>query len=215
MLCPPAVVGSLLQLPVYLPTIIAVPSISARNNCCPLYMPAIIAVSCPPAAVTSAHNKIAVFSRPFPAAAVPFHFDTLFRLRCSNSNVFTLSDFFVRRLSFSASFSLPLHLPTVMPVLLILCTIFAFFSFSSSLRRRHSDPGSLCRLFCPLPITVRAFTFVPKRRQPFLPLSTLVDFFVYSLLSPRLHSPFRSPFFFGIFTRTTSSPSIALSASCR
>ena len=43
-----------------------------------------------------------------------------------------------------------------------------FFPFSCSLPRRNSDPGSLIRLFSPLPTTVHAFVFIATRLGPFL-----------------------------------------------
>ena len=70
---------------------------------------------------------------------------------------------------------------------------FLFFSFSIpfiifallslSLHSRNSDPGSQSRLFSPLPTTVRAFIFIARRVQHFLPSSTRVEFCLPTLLS--------------------------------
>ena len=48
-------------------------------------------------------------------------------------------------------------------------------SFSFSLSRYNSNPGSLKRLFSPLPTTVRAFVFIARLLQPFFPSSTRID----------------------------------------
>ena len=40
---------------------------------------------------------------------------------------------------------------------------------------RNSDLGSHSRLFYPLPATVRAFVFIARRFQPFLPSSTRIE----------------------------------------
>ena len=45
----------------------------------------------------------------------------------------------------------------------------------SLLPTRNSDPGSHSRLFSPLPATVRAFFFIARRFQPFLPSSTRIE----------------------------------------
>ena len=53
-----------------------------------------------------------------------------------------------------------------------------FFSSSpcvSYSSRRNSDPGSLNRLFSLLPTMVRAFVFIARRLQPFIPLSTSIE----------------------------------------
>ena len=47
-------------------------------------------------------------------------------------------------------------------------------SFSFSLSRRNSDPGSLSRLSPPLPTTVRAFVLIAGRSRLFLSLSTRI-----------------------------------------
>ena len=53
---------------------------------------------------------------------------------------------------------------------MFLCFSFHFFSSLFSLPPGlKSDPGSHSRLFCPLSNTVRAFHFIPIRRQPFFP----------------------------------------------
>ena len=49
------------------------------------------------------------------------------------------------------------------------------FPFSFSLPRRNSDPGSLRRLFPPLPTTVRALLSIAGRFQLFLPSPTRVE----------------------------------------
>ena len=49
------------------------------------------------------------------------------------------------------------------------------FSFSFSLPRRNSDPGSLSRLFSPLPTMLRAFILIAIRHQPFLPSLTNIE----------------------------------------
>ena len=59
--------------------------------------------------------------------------------------------------------------------------IFALLSLS--LHSRNSDPGSQSRLFSPLPTTVRAFIFIARRVQHFLPSSTRVEFCLPTLLS--------------------------------
>ena len=54
------------------------------------------------------------------------------------------------------------------------------FSFSFSLPRRNSDHSrSKSRLFCPLPTTVRAFVFIARRVQLFLPSSTRIKLRLY------------------------------------
>ena len=55
-------------------------------------------------------------------------------------------------------------------------------SFSISLPRRNSDPGSLRRLFSPLPTTVGDFVFTAKKSSYFFP-RWLASSFAY------LHSP--------------------------
>ena len=69
---------------------------------------------------------------------------------------------------------------------LCLCSFFSFFcSFHLlcshflplfSLLGHNSDPGPLSRLFSPLPTTVRAFVFIARSLQSFLPSSTRIDF---------------------------------------
>ena len=48
-------------------------------------------------------------------------------------------------------------------------------TFPFSLPRRNSDPGSRSRLFFPLPRTARAFVFITRILQPFLPSSTRIE----------------------------------------
>ena len=63
------------------------------------------------------------------------------------------------------------------------------FSFCFPLRRRNSDPGSLSRLFFPLPIAEVALYFFARRLQLFLPASPRVELLRVhlrsSLLTPR------------------------------
>ena len=49
------------------------------------------------------------------------------------------------------------------------------FPFSFSLPSRSSDPGSLSRLFSPLPTTVHAFFFIARLFQLFLSSSTRIE----------------------------------------
>ena len=53
---------------------------------------------------------------------------------------------------------------------------------SFSLPRCNSDSGSLRRLFSPLPTTVRAFIFIARRVQHFLPSSTRVELWYCSVI---------------------------------
>ena len=50
-----------------------------------------------------------------------------------------------------------------------------YFSFSPSLSRRISDPESPSKPFSPLPTTARAFSFIARKIQHFLPSSTRVE----------------------------------------
>ena len=49
------------------------------------------------------------------------------------------------------------------------------FSFPFALPTRSSDPASLSRLFSPVPTTVRALVFFPRRLQSFLPSSSRIE----------------------------------------
>ena len=92
-------------------------------------------------------------------------------------------------------FIFPSHLcssPFILsPSYFCLVCLFLFFSIpfiifallSLSLHSRNSDPGSQSRLFSPLPTTVRAFIFIARRVQHFLPSSTRVEFCLPTLLS--------------------------------
>ena len=56
------------------------------------------------------------------------------------------------------------------------------FSFSFSLPRRNSYPGSLRRLSSPLPTKVRAFILVARRLQAFFHSSTRIELRLPTLL---------------------------------
>ena len=73
-------------------------------------------------------------------------------------------------------FPLSIFLFCLFFVLLFLLIPFVIFAhLLSLLPTRNSDPGSHSRLFYSLPATVRAFIFIARRFQPFLPSSTRIE----------------------------------------
>ena len=77
------------------------------------------------------------------------------------------------------------------------------FSFSFSAPRRTSDPGSLSRLFSPLPTAVHALILIARRRQP---LSSLVDSHRIAPTHAARRSQQLTSFCFFYFCNQTQSP---------